>query len=69
LQIQAKEVLTNRAAMLEILSRTTGKSTEAITKDMDRMLYMTPVQAKEYGLIDRVLESTKDLPKAVPALV
>jgi ATP-dependent Clp protease protease subunit len=36
---------------------------------MDRMLYMTPVQAKEYGLIDRVLESTKDLPKAVPALV
>jgi ATP-dependent Clp protease protease subunit len=30
---------------------------------------MTPVQAKEYGLIDRVLESTKDLPKAVPALV
>jgi ATP-dependent Clp protease protease subunit len=69
LQIQAKEVLTNRAAMLDILSRTTGKSTEAITKDMDRMLYMTPVQAKEYGLIDRVLESTKDLPKAVPALV
>jgi ATP-dependent Clp protease protease subunit len=30
---------------------------------------MTPEQAKEYGLIDRVLESTKDLPTALPALV
>jgi ATP-dependent Clp protease protease subunit len=30
------------------------------------MLYMTPEQAKEYGLIDRVLESAKELPKAVP---
>jgi len=61
--------LTNREAMLRILSRTTGKSPEVLTKDMDRMFYMTPEQAKEYGLIDRVLESTKDLPTALPALV
>jgi ATP-dependent Clp protease protease subunit len=69
IQIQAKEVLTNREAMLRILSRTTGNSPEVITKDMDRMFYMTPQQAKEYGIIDRVLESTKDLPKSLPALV
>jgi len=49
LQIQAKEVLTNRESMLKILSRTTGKAPEVITKDMDRMFYMTPEQAKEYG--------------------
>jgi ATP-dependent Clp protease protease subunit len=66
LQIQAKEVLTNREAMLRILSRTTGKSPEVLTKDMDRMFYMTPEQAKEYGIIDRVLESAKDLPTAIP---
>jgi ATP-dependent Clp protease protease subunit len=30
---------------------------------------MTPQQAKEYGIIDRVLESAKDLPKSLPALV
>ena len=52
--------------MLRILSRTTGKSPEVLTKDMDRMFYMTPEQAKEYGIIDRVLESAKDLPTAIP---
>ncbi len=31
------------------------------------MFYLTPHEAKEYGLIDRVLESTKELPKAIPA--
>lgn len=66
IQIRAKEVLANKATMLDILSRNTGQSPEKIAKDMDRMLYMTPQQAKEYGLIDRVLESSEvDLP--VPA--
>jgi ATP-dependent Clp protease protease subunit len=68
IQIRAKEVLSNKAAMLEILSRNSGQPAEKIAKDTDRMLYMTPPEAKEYGLIDRVLESVKDLPKPVPAL-
>jgi len=66
IQIRAKEVLANKAAMLDILSKSTGQSPEKITKDTDRTFYLTPQQAKEYGLIDRVLESTKDLPKALP---
>jgi ATP-dependent Clp protease protease subunit len=33
---------------------------------MERMFYLTPQAAKEYGLIDRVLESMKDLPKPLP---
>jgi ATP-dependent Clp protease protease subunit len=32
------------------------------------MFYLTPEQAKEYGLIDRVLQSRKDLPKPVLAV-
>lgn len=68
IQIRAKEVLANKAATLDILSRTTGQPPEKIAKDTDRMFYMTPEQAKEYGLIDRVLESVKDLPKPIPAL-
>src|SRR6476646_12000103 len=56
IQIRAKEVLDNKATMIEILSRNTGQPKEKIAKDMDRLLYLTPVQAKEYGLIDRVLE-------------
>jgi len=67
IQIQAKEVLANKAMMLNILSQNTGQPTEKIAKDMDRMFYMTPQQAKDYGLIDKVLESPKELPQPVLA--
>lgn len=56
IQIRAKEVLANKVTMIDILSRNTGQTPEKITKDMDRLFYITPQQAKEYGLIDRVLE-------------
>ena len=69
IQIRAKEVLANKMALLDILSQNTGQPVEQIVKDTDRMLYMTPPQAKEYGLIDRVLESAKDLPKPLPVAV
>jgi ATP-dependent Clp protease, protease subunit len=68
IQIRAKEVLANKAAMLDILSRNSGQPAEKIAKDIDRTFYMTPQMAKEYGLIDRVLDSVKDLPKPIPAL-
>lgn len=67
IQIRAREVLANKQTMLDILSKNTGQPPEKIAKDTDRMFYLTPQQAKEYGLIDRVLESTKDLPKPIPA--
>lgn len=56
IQIRAQEVLANKATMLDILSRNTGQPREKIERDMDRLLYMTPQQALEYGLIDRVME-------------
>ena len=68
IQIRAKEVLSNKQAMLDILSRNTGQTPEKIAKDTDRMFYLNPQEAKEYGIIDRVLESTKELPKQIPAL-
>jgi ATP-dependent Clp protease, protease subunit len=69
IQIRAKEVVSNKAAMMEILSRNTGQTVEKLTKDMDRTFYLTPEEAKNYGLIDRVLSSTKELPKPIPALI
>lgn len=69
IQIYAREVLANKVAILDILSNNTGQSAEKIAKDTERMFYMTPQEAKEYGLIDRVLESMKDLPKPIPTLV
>ncbi|MGK7878209.1 MAG: ATP-dependent Clp protease proteolytic subunit [Xenococcaceae cyanobacterium] len=68
IQIRAKEVLANKQTMLEMLSKNTGQSVEQIAKDTDRMFYMSPQQAKEYGLIDKILESTKELPSPTPAL-
>ncbi len=67
IDITAKEVMSKKALMLEILAQTTGQTVEKITLDTNRTLYMTPHQAKEYGLIDRVLESPKDL--NIPAAV
>jgi len=64
IQIRAKEVLRNKSTMLQILSKNTGNAVEKISKDIDRTFYLTPKKAKEYGLIDRVLESTKELPKS-----
>ena len=68
IQIRAKEVLDNKRTMLEILAKNTGQTMEKIAKDTDRMFYLTPQQAQEYGLIDRVLKSRKDLPKAIASV-
>ena len=66
IQIRAKEVLHNKHSMLEILSENTGKSVEDLSRDSDRMTYLTAEEAMAYGLIDRVLTSRKDLPTAAP---
>ena len=68
IQIRAKEVIQNKRAVLEIFSQNTGQPIEKLEKDTDRMFYMSPTEAKEYGLIDKVLESTRDLPTPVSTL-
>ncbi|MFM7086576.1 MAG: ATP-dependent Clp protease proteolytic subunit, partial [Cyanobium sp.] len=59
----------NKHTMLEILADNTGKSVEQLSRDSDRMTYMTAEEAREYGLIDRVLSSRKEvaLPVATAA--
>jgi len=64
IQIRAQEVIHNKQAMLEILSKNTGRSVKQLSKDSDRMSYLSPQEAVEYGLIDRVLNSRKDLPNS-----
>jgi len=51
--------------MLGMLADNTGKSVEQLSKDSDRMTYLTAEEAKEYGLIDRVLTSQKELPTGI----
>jgi ATP-dependent Clp protease protease subunit len=67
IQVTATEMLEKRSLMIEILAKNTGQTPAKIAKDMDRMFYMTPQEAKDYGLIDHLLVSTKDNP-VQPAL-
>ena len=60
IQISAEEILAKRALMLEIFAQNTGQSTDKLATDMQRMFYMTPEEAKDYGLIDQVLRSHKE---------
>ena len=41
------------------MSKHTGQTIEKVAKDMDRDYYMTAAEAQEYGIIDRVIESTR----------
>jgi len=49
-----------------ILSKHTGKSVEQVDKDADRDNYMTADEAKEYGLVDEVVKSRKEMPGPLP---
>ena len=61
IQIRANEVIHNKHTMLEILAKNTGKTVDQLTKDSDRMSYLNPQEALDYGIIDRILSSRKDL--------
>lgn len=56
IQIHVKEFLKTKKKLNEILKRHTGKSLEQIENDTDRDNFMASIEAKEYGLIDAVLE-------------
>jgi len=59
LEIQAAEIGRMRSALEEILSRHSNKSPEEVRKDIDRDKILTAAEAKDYGLIDEVLEYRK----------
>ncbi|RMD90714.1 MAG: ATP-dependent Clp endopeptidase proteolytic subunit ClpP [Calditrichaeota bacterium] len=56
IEIHAKEILTLREKLNEILSFHTGQDIKKIAKDTDRNFFMSAYEAKEYGLIDEVIE-------------
>ena len=56
IEIAAKEILYTRKRLNEILAKHTGQTMEQIQDDVDRDRFMSPDEAVDYGLIDRVLE-------------
>jgi ATP-dependent Clp protease, protease subunit len=56
IEIQAKEVINLKRRLEEIIARHTGQEHERVARDMERDFFMDPPEAKEYGIIDQVIE-------------
>ena len=56
IEIEAREILRIRKRLNEMLSSRTGQPLDKIAKDTDRDYFMSAEEAKEYGLVDRVIE-------------
>jgi ATP-dependent Clp protease protease subunit len=55
IEIQAREILDIRKRLNQLLADHTGQTVERIAEDVDRDRFMSPAEAAEYGLIDRVI--------------
>jgi ATP-dependent Clp protease protease subunit len=55
IEIQAREVINLKRRMEEIIAEHSGQPIERVAKDMERDYFMSPEEAKEYGIIDNVL--------------
>ncbi|MFE3096884.1 ATP-dependent Clp protease proteolytic subunit [Streptomyces sp. NPDC059248] len=59
LEIGARELLRQRAQTVELLARHTGREEELIAADLERDLFLDAASAREYGLVDHVIDSRK----------
>eukprot|EP00929_Paragymnodinium_shiwhaense_P015144 TRINITY_DN123181_c0_g1_i1.p1 TRINITY_DN123181_c0_g1~~TRINITY_DN123181_c0_g1_i1.p1 ORF type:complete len:415 (+),score=103.99 TRINITY_DN123181_c0_g1_i1:118-1362(+) len=63
--VEAKQMLRETAAVEKEWSKLTGQPLEKIQKDLSRNFYLSAEQAKEYGIIDKVLKPNEDKGKAL----
>jgi len=61
ISIQAKEILRLKDRLNEIIALHTGKSVDLIGKDTDRDFFMSAAEARDYGLVDEVVKSRRDI--------
>ncbi|MEI8364901.1 MAG: ATP-dependent Clp protease proteolytic subunit [Parachlamydiaceae bacterium] len=61
LEIQAKEMLKTRGVIVDFYVRATGKDAETIDRAIDRDNWLTPEEAVEFGLLDGIIRTFKDL--------
>lgn len=57
--IQAEEINRMKKILTELLAKHTGRSVEQVLKDSDRDYFMSAQEAKDYGLVDEVIENIK----------
>jgi len=61
IEIQAQEILLMRERLNTLIALHTGKSVETVAKDTDRDFWMSPEQAEQYGLVDKVQQTRTQL--------
>jgi len=61
-EIRVKYMLKLKHRLNSIIAKHTGKAFEQVEKDCDRDNFMTALEAKEYGLVDEVVKSRKEIP-------
>lgn len=61
LEIQAKEMLKTRSMIVDIYAAATGKPAKEIEKAINRDNWMSPKEALAFGLIDKIVENTRDI--------
>jgi len=59
MEITVREIKKLKNELYEIIAKHSGKSIKQIEKDSDRDYWMTALEAKEYGMIDEILERKK----------
>lgn len=63
IEIYTKNIISTRDNLYKIISKHTKQDVETIKKDADRDYYMTAEEAKNYGIIDKILENIAELEK------
>ena len=66
LEIAANEIIRMKATLEQILAHHTGQTAERISRDTDRDYVLTAAEAKEYGIIDEVIESRNAVDNSGP---
>ncbi|TGL45111.1 ATP-dependent Clp endopeptidase proteolytic subunit ClpP [Leptospira perdikensis] len=64
IEISAKEIIKIKDKLIDLYGRHTGKSSDQIRKDTERNFFMSADEAKEYGIIDNVIQERKQMPQA-----
>jgi len=67
IEIQAKEIMKTKEVLINILARHTGQPADRIARDADRDFFMSAIEAKEYGLVDQVMDKRVAMPSTTEA--
>ena len=66
IMIASKEILRWRQTLNTVIAKHTGKTAEQVGNDSDRDYYLSAHEAKAYGIVDHVVESTREVAKLAP---